>query len=155
LCRDHFPGLVHIGGRYEPAWTWEHYAHAPDQLDRDGRCFDNKAERVKAELWVSISRNTLLNTANSFDIFSKNYWIYRGYMQDFYMCDEGYEESAPVTSHNRCIKLVKDMHYEAQVQCVINYGAMFLKQKIKKEVARNMKLTREQYLQVHLQLYLY
>ena len=75
-------------------------------------------------------------------------------MQDFYRCDEGYEESASVTSHNRCIKLVKDMHYEAQVQCVINYGAMFLKQKIKKEVARNMKLTREQYLRVHLEFVL-
>ena len=50
---------------------WEHYAHAPDQLDRENRCFDNKAERVKAELWVSISRNTLLNTSHSFDIFLK------------------------------------------------------------------------------------
>ncbi|XP_039797444.1 uncharacterized protein LOC120662343 [Panicum virgatum] len=40
------------------------------------------------------------------------------------------------------------MHYEVQVQCVINYGAMFLKPKIKKEVARNMKLTQEQYLLV-------
>ena len=76
-------------------------------------------------------------------------------MQNFYRCDEGYEESASVTSHNQCIKLVKDMHYEAQVQCVINYSAMFLTQKIKNEVARNMKLTREQYLQVHLELYLY
>ena len=75
-------------------------------------------------------------------------------MQDFYRCDGGYEERASVTSHNRCIKLVKDMHYEAQVQCVINYCATFLTQKIKKEVARNMKLTREQYLQVNLQLYL-
>ena len=46
------------------------------------------------------------------------------------------------------------MHYEAQVQCIINYGAMFLKQKIKKEVARNMKLTQEQYLQVHLEFVL-
>ena len=71
------------------------------------------------------------------------------------MCDEGYEESALVTSHNQCIKLLKDMHYEAQVQCVINYGALFLKQKIKKEVVRNMKLTQEQYLQVNLELYLY
>ena len=71
------------------------------------------------------------------------------------MCsDKGYEECASVTSHNQCIKLVKDMHYEAQVQCVINYGAMFLKQKIKKEVARNMKLTQERHLQVNLQLYL-
>jgi len=76
-------------------------------------------------------------------------------MQDLYRCDGGYEERASVTSHNRCIKLVKDMHYEMQVQCVINYGAMFIKEKIKKEVARNMKLTREQYLQVYLQLYLY
>ena len=75
-------------------------------------------------------------------------------MQDFYRCDEGYEESASVTSHNRYIKLVKDMHYEAQVQCVINYGAWFLKQKIKKDVARNLKLTQEQYLQVNLYLYL-
>ena len=58
------------------------------------------------------------------------------------------------TRKARCIKLIKDMHYEAQVQCVINYGAMFLKQKIKKEVARNLKLTWEQYLQVNLYLYL-
>ena len=75
-------------------------------------------------------------------------------MQDFYRCDERYEEHASVTSHNRCIKLVKDVHYNAPVQCFINYGAMFHKQKIKKEVARNMKLTREQHLQVNLQLYL-
>ena len=46
------------------------------------------------------------------------------------------------------------MHNEAQVQCVINYGAMFLKQKIKKEVAINMKLTRESYLQVYLEFIL-
>ena len=71
------------------------------------------------------------------------------------MCsDKGYQECASITSLNQCIKLVKDMHYEAQVQCVINYGAMFLKPKIKKEVARNMKLTQEQYLLVNLQLYL-
>ena len=75
-------------------------------------------------------------------------------MQDFYRCEEGYEERAAIVAHNRCHKLMKDMHYEAQVQCVINYSAIFLKQKIKKEVARNMKLTREQYLQVNLYLYL-
>ncbi|XP_039841357.1 uncharacterized protein LOC120701319 [Panicum virgatum] len=40
------------------------------------------------------------------------------------------------------------MHYEAQVQCVINYCAHFLKQKIGKSEARDLKLTREQYLQV-------
>jgi len=37
------------------------------------------------------------------------------YMQDFYRCDEGYEERAAIVAHNQCVKLVKDMHYEAQV----------------------------------------
>jgi len=67
LCRQHFPGLVHYQGRYEPAWTWDHYIAANnDQLDRSGRAFENKAERVKGELW------------------------------DFYMCDEGYDVVEPL-----------------------------------------------------------
>ena len=74
--------------------------------------------------------------------------IHRLYMHDFFRCDEGYEERAAIVAHNRCVKLVKDMHYEAQVQCVINYCAHFLKQKIGKTEARDLKLTREQYLQV-------
>jgi hypothetical protein len=36
--------------RYEPAWMWEHYKKATNTIDRDDRCFDSKAERVKAEL---------------------------------------------------------------------------------------------------------
>jgi len=36
-------------------------------------------------------------------------------MQDFYRWEEGYEEQAVIVAHNRCVKLVKDMHYEAQV----------------------------------------
>ena len=47
---------------------------------------------------------------------------------------------------------MKDMHYEAQVQCVINFSALFLKQKIEKADARDLKLTQEQYLQVTLNL---
>jgi len=74
--------------------------------------------------------------------------IHHLYMQDFYRCDEGYEERAAIVAHNRCVKLVKDMHYEALVQCVINYCAHFLKQKIGKTKARDLRLTREQYLQV-------
>ena len=75
------------------------------------------------------------------------------YMQDFYRCDEGYEERAAIVADNRCVKLVKDMHYEAQVQCVIKFCALFLKQKIGKPEARELKLTREQYLQVSLSLF--
>jgi hypothetical protein len=37
----------------ELAYTFDHYAAAPDAEDRDGRVFNNKAERVKQELWVS------------------------------------------------------------------------------------------------------
>jgi len=69
-------------------------------------------------------------------------------MQDFYRCDEGYEEPAEIVAHNRCVKLVKDMHYEVQVQCVINYCAHFVNQKIGKPEVRELKLTREQYLQI-------
>ena len=54
LCRLHFPGLVVFAGQEEPAYTWDHYVAAADVNDRDHRQFANKAERVKAELWVSI-----------------------------------------------------------------------------------------------------
>ena len=71
LCREHFPGLVHYQGRYEPAWTWDHYIAANnDQLDRSGRAFENKAERVKGELWVSFFHQKMVNTSHSFNIFS-------------------------------------------------------------------------------------
>jgi hypothetical protein len=45
--------MVEYGGVWEPAYTFEHYAAAPDAEDREGRVFSNKAERVKKELWVS------------------------------------------------------------------------------------------------------
>ncbi|KAK3150080.1 hypothetical protein QOZ80_3AG0227660 [Eleusine coracana subsp. coracana] len=116
LCREHFPGQVHIGTRYEPAWTWKHYEAAPDQFDQLNRCYPSKADRVVEEMW------------------------------DFYKCKPGHEEDAKVVAHNRYRKLVKDMHYEAQVQCVINYTLHVIGRRIKKEEARTMKLTQEQYL---------
>lgn len=58
LVREHFPGLVTHGGLVEPATTFKHYESAPDGEDLVGRQFANKAERVRFELWVSISRTT-------------------------------------------------------------------------------------------------
>ena len=56
LVREHSPGVVTIpGNAAEPAYTWNHYKHAEDFADTNGRLFGNKAERVKAELWVIIS----------------------------------------------------------------------------------------------------
>jgi hypothetical protein len=53
----------------DPVWMWAHYKKATGTIDRDNRCFQNKAERVKAELWVSLS-SILLNSSYSLDIFA-------------------------------------------------------------------------------------
>jgi hypothetical protein len=55
LCREHFPRLVEYAGVTGLAYTFDHYAVAPDAVDRDDQEFNNKAERVKQELWVSLS----------------------------------------------------------------------------------------------------
>jgi hypothetical protein len=44
-----------LAGVTGPAFTFDHYAVAPDAVDRDDREFNNKAERVNQELWVSLS----------------------------------------------------------------------------------------------------
>ena len=64
LIKEKFPSLVPFGGTVESAYTWAHYVAVPDIPDRDGRVFADKAQRVKAELWVSLSRTTLLNTSH-------------------------------------------------------------------------------------------
>ena len=48
-------------------------------------------------------------------------------MQDFYMCEPGYEAMAAQVADTACRKLVKDMHYEARVQVVITYAPMWKK----------------------------
>jgi hypothetical protein len=55
LCRDHFPRLVEYARVTGPAYTFDHYVVALDTVDRDDREFNKKAERVKQELWVSLS----------------------------------------------------------------------------------------------------
>jgi hypothetical protein len=62
-----------------PAYTFDHYVTADDARDWDGRQFDNKTERVKAELYVS-PRTTFLNTLHSLDIFQ----IMSGYIASIY-----------------------------------------------------------------------
>jgi hypothetical protein len=55
LCREHFPGLVEYARVTGPAYTFDHYVVAPYAVDQDDREFNNKMERVKQELWVSIN----------------------------------------------------------------------------------------------------
>ena len=46
--------------------------------------------------------------------------IHHIYMQDFFLCQEGYEARAARVAHKACYKLVKDMHYEARNQAVVD-----------------------------------
>ena len=70
-------------------------------------------------------------------------------MQDFYRCEEGYEARANEQGHQGCYKLVKDMDYEARVQAVVVYCAEFENRSVEKPAARDMFLTRDQYLRVN------
>ena len=49
-------------------------------------------------------------------------------------------------------KLVKDKHYEAHIQAVIQYHAEILRVRLPKSATRTMSLTSEQYLKVNIEL---
>ena len=48
-------------------------------------------------------------------------------------------------------KLVKDMHYEAHIQAVIQYHTEILRERVTKSASRTMRLTPEQYLKVNIE----
>jgi hypothetical protein len=70
-------------------------------------------------------------------------------MQDFFRCEAGYEARVDVVATTRCKKLVVDMHYEAQIQAIVSYHGSILREKVTKQEAQTMSLTRDQYLQVN------
>jgi hypothetical protein len=55
LWREHFPRLVEYTGVTGPDYSFDHYAVAPNVVDQDDQEFNNKVERVKQELCVSLS----------------------------------------------------------------------------------------------------
>ena len=69
-------------------------------------------------------------------------------MQDFYRCQEGFEAMAKAISDVATKKLVKDMHYEARIQAIIEFHAQYRQMKVKKEEARTMNLTKDQFMRV-------
>ena len=75
-------------------------------------------------------------------------------MLDFYRCKEGMMPSAMQVASKACYKLMTDMLYEARIQAVIDYKAKIEKVRIYKGPARDIRLTREQYLRVNTQSYL-
>jgi hypothetical protein len=70
-------------------------------------------------------------------------------MQDFFRCEAGYEARADVVATMSCKKLVVDMHYDARIQAIISYHGSILGEKVTKQQAQTMSLTRDQYLQVN------
>jgi hypothetical protein len=95
--------------------------------------------------------HTLLNSSYSSDIFAilivDPLLVY---MQNFYRLVGGFEEKVEQVQETVCRKLVLDMHYEAQVQCVINYSGAKWGKKMTKAEARTDRLTQEQYEEVKL-----
>jgi hypothetical protein len=73
-------------------------------------------------------------------------------MQDFFRCEAAYEARVDVVATTSCKKLVVDMHYEARIQAIVNYHNSILGEKVTKQDARTMSLTRDQYLQVNTSL---
>jgi hypothetical protein len=65
-------------------------------------------------------------------------------MQDFFRCDAGYEARADVVATTSCKKLIVDMHYEARIQAIVTYHGSVLGERVNKQQARTMSLTRDQ-----------
>ena len=89
--------------------------------------------------------------AHYFTFFSPsihNDCLHRVYMQDFFRVEPEYEEQANHIFGTKCVKSIKDMHYEARIQAIINYKAQYEHVKIHKDVARDTTLTKEQFMLV-------
>jgi hypothetical protein len=59
-------------------------------------------------------------------------------MQGYFTCDPGHEDEVPVVQDRVYQDRLKDMFYEAHVQCLINYHANVLKEKLDKTDDRKM-----------------
>ena len=95
------------------------------------------------------SSYNIANNSQSLNIFENDRicWVY---IHDFFRCTKGYEAKAAQVAHKACYKLVTDMNYEPHIQAIITYHAS-INVKVKKEQARNMTMTREQFLLVYIQ----
>ena len=70
-------------------------------------------------------------------------------MQTYYRCEEGFEGRAEQATTKAYKKLVIDMHHEARIQAIVTYYGSKLEERKTKKDAREMQLTREQYLEVN------
>ena len=69
-------------------------------------------------------------------------------MQDFFRCALGYEGWAERVQDKVCRHRLSNLYHETRLQCIINYNGNVLGEVGRKQAARTMTLTKEQYLQV-------
>jgi quinolinate synthase len=70
-------------------------------------------------------------------------------MHDFFICEAECKARVDVVATTSYNKLVVDMHYEARIQAIISYHGSVLGEKVTKQQAQTMSLTRDKYLQVN------
>jgi hypothetical protein len=69
-------------------------------------------------------------------------------LQRYFKPEDGREEMADRMAHRACQKRVSDMIHEALLQAHIDYYRSIKKDPLQKDGARQVALTKEQYLQV-------
>jgi hypothetical protein len=69
-------------------------------------------------------------------------------MQTYFKCEEGAEVRANQVLIKSAKKRVVDMHHEVKYQCAITYSGEKLGRKLDKKRARQITMTREQYIEV-------
>ena len=67
---------------------------------------------------------------------------------NYYKFEEGTQAAAELVVTKSCKKLVVQLHHEGRLQCIVNWHRAILGEKITKEDARTMQLTRDEYIQV-------
>jgi hypothetical protein len=78
-----------------------------------------------------------------------NVWILSHYRNPALCQVLGALPSVFLLDTTSCKKLVVDMHYETRIQAIVSYHGSVLEEKVTKQDARTMSLTRDQYLQVN------
>lgn len=59
-------------------------------------------------------------------------------MQEWFTCEPGHEAEASVHQDKVCASVLKNMFYEAHIQCMIDYYAEVRHEKLDKKDARQM-----------------
>ncbi|GJN03217.1 hypothetical protein PR202_ga20635 [Eleusine coracana subsp. coracana] len=143
-----WPNMVGGGGLVKSVVSLYKTA-MPGKRGRPSAAEESRSGRGRGLAWCSLQEIMIAMSMASwvFWIFDNKAERVLGELLDFYRCETGYKNRAKIVAHHACPKLVRNMFYEAHIQAVIVYHVQHLKVKVTKTQARNMKLTRDEYMQ--------